>query len=121
MKVEFMAVRKTSSFKLCKLHFVELRKFCSHDLQLTVDNVLCVCVCVWLCRAMHRPRCGLPDRKAVEMDDGARKKRYALTGQQWDKDHITYRFIALKYENKTTIKQNIERSNSNMLSLLAPV
>ncbi|XP_041794449.1 matrix metalloproteinase-14 [Chelmon rostratus] len=40
--------------------------------------------------AMHRPRCGLPDRKAVEMDDGARKKRYALTGQQWDKDHITY-------------------------------
>ncbi|KAM7396356.1 hypothetical protein PAMP_019401 [Pampus punctatissimus] len=24
------------------------------------------------------------------MDDGARKKRYALTGQQWNKDHITY-------------------------------
>lgn len=40
--------------------------------------------------AMRRPRCGLPDRKAEEMDDGARKKRYALTGQQWDKDHITY-------------------------------
>lgn len=40
--------------------------------------------------AMHRPRCGLPDRKAADMDDGVRKKRYALTGQQWDKDHITY-------------------------------
>ncbi|XP_068459013.1 matrix metalloproteinase-15-like [Clinocottus analis] len=40
--------------------------------------------------AMRRPRCGLPDRKAEEMDDGARKKRYALTGQQWSKDHITY-------------------------------
>ncbi|KAE8296599.1 Matrix metalloproteinase-14 [Larimichthys crocea] len=40
--------------------------------------------------AMRRPRCGLPDRKAVDIDDGARKKRYALTGQQWDKDHITY-------------------------------
>uniref|UniRef100_A0A8C3ATP7 Matrix metallopeptidase 15 n=1 Tax=Cyclopterus lumpus TaxID=8103 RepID=A0A8C3ATP7_CYCLU len=45
--------------------------------------------------AMRRPRCGLPDRKAEEMDDGARKKRYALTGQQWGKDHITYRFIQI--------------------------
>ncbi|XP_076589979.1 matrix metalloproteinase-14 [Chaetodon auriga] len=43
--------------------------------------------------AMHRPRCGLPDRKAVDIDDGARKKRYALTGQQWDKDHITYSIL----------------------------
>uniref|UniRef100_A0A3P8U3B4 Matrix metallopeptidase 15 n=1 Tax=Amphiprion percula TaxID=161767 RepID=A0A3P8U3B4_AMPPE len=42
--------------------------------------------------AMRRPRCGLPDRNADELVDGARKKRYALTGQQWDKDHITYRF-----------------------------
>ncbi|XP_018559059.1 matrix metalloproteinase-15 [Lates calcarifer] len=40
--------------------------------------------------AMRRPRCGVPDRKAEEMSDGARKKRYTLTGQQWDKDHITY-------------------------------
>ncbi|XP_023125508.2 matrix metalloproteinase-15-like [Amphiprion ocellaris] len=40
--------------------------------------------------AMRRPRCGLPDRNADELVDGARKKRYALTGQQWDKDHITY-------------------------------
>ncbi|XP_070762819.1 matrix metalloproteinase-15-like [Enoplosus armatus] len=40
--------------------------------------------------AMRLPRCGLPDRKAAELDDGVRKKRYALTGQQWGKDHITY-------------------------------
>ncbi|XP_074533294.1 matrix metalloproteinase-15 [Halichoeres trimaculatus] len=40
--------------------------------------------------AMRRPRCGLPDRKASEVEEGARKKRYALTGQQWDRDHITY-------------------------------
>ncbi|KAK7891156.1 hypothetical protein WMY93_023119 [Mugilogobius chulae] len=40
--------------------------------------------------AMRRPRCGVPDRKPEELDDGARKKRYALTGQQWDKDHITF-------------------------------
>uniref|UniRef100_A0A667Y0S0 Matrix metallopeptidase 15 n=1 Tax=Myripristis murdjan TaxID=586833 RepID=A0A667Y0S0_9TELE len=41
-------------------------------------------------RAMRRPRCGLPDKKPEEPGDGARKRRYALTGQQWDKDHITY-------------------------------
>ncbi|CAJ1057250.1 matrix metalloproteinase-15-like [Xyrichtys novacula] len=40
--------------------------------------------------AMRRPRCGLPDRKVSEIEEGARKKRYALTGQQWDRDHITY-------------------------------
>uniref|UniRef100_A0A3Q3F424 Matrix metallopeptidase 15 n=1 Tax=Labrus bergylta TaxID=56723 RepID=A0A3Q3F424_9LABR len=40
--------------------------------------------------AMRRPRCGLPDRKASEIVEGARRKRYTLTGQQWNKDHITY-------------------------------
>lgn len=45
--------------------------------------------------AMRRPRCGLPDRKAEELDDSARKKRYALTGQQWNKDHITYSILSL--------------------------
>ncbi|XP_045893494.1 matrix metalloproteinase-15 [Micropterus dolomieu] len=40
--------------------------------------------------AMRRPRCGLPDREVAEIDDGVRKKRFALTGQQWGKDHITY-------------------------------
>lgn len=44
--------------------------------------------------AMRRPRCGLPDRNAEEMDDGARKKRYALTGKQWDKDRITYSIMS---------------------------
>lgn len=42
--------------------------------------------------AMRWPRCGVPDRK-TELDDGARKKRYALTGQQWNKDHITYSIL----------------------------
>lgn len=60
-----------------------------------------------MCRAMRRPRCGLPDKRAAEMDEGARTKRYALTGQQWDKDHITYRFTVLKCSNKTTIKQKV--------------
>uniref|UniRef100_A0A3P8TXG2 Matrix metallopeptidase 15 n=1 Tax=Amphiprion percula TaxID=161767 RepID=A0A3P8TXG2_AMPPE len=56
--------------------------------------------------AMRRPRCGLPDRNADELVDGARKKRYALTGQQWDKDHITYRFAGLSYRKNTKIKLN---------------
>uniref|UniRef100_A0A8C6SSD2 Matrix metallopeptidase 15a n=1 Tax=Neogobius melanostomus TaxID=47308 RepID=A0A8C6SSD2_9GOBI len=43
--------------------------------------------------AMRRPRCGVPDRKAEELHDGARKKRYALTGQQWSKDHITFSIL----------------------------
>ncbi|XP_072290910.1 matrix metalloproteinase-15 [Eucyclogobius newberryi] len=43
--------------------------------------------------AMRRPRCGVPDRKSEELDDGARKKRYALTGQQWDNDRITYSIL----------------------------
>ncbi|XP_031603413.2 matrix metalloproteinase-15-like [Oreochromis aureus] len=40
--------------------------------------------------AMRRPRCGLPDRKPEDLVDRSRKKRYVLTGQRWDKDHITY-------------------------------
>ncbi|XP_068168686.1 matrix metalloproteinase-15 [Antennarius striatus] len=43
--------------------------------------------------AMRRPRCGVPDKRAVDVDDSARKKRYALTGQQWDKDRITYSIV----------------------------
>nr|XP_057944137.1 matrix metalloproteinase-15 [Doryrhamphus excisus] len=42
--------------------------------------------------AMRRPRCGLPDRKA-DMEDGARRRRYAVTGQQWDKEHLTYSIL----------------------------
>ncbi|XP_029008945.1 matrix metalloproteinase-15-like [Betta splendens] len=44
--------------------------------------------------AMQRPRCGLPDRTPVEPGDGVRRKRYALTGQQWSKDHITYSIMS---------------------------
>ncbi|XP_010778990.1 matrix metalloproteinase-15-like [Notothenia coriiceps] len=54
--------------------------------------------------AMRLPRCGLPDRKAEEIDVGARKKRYTLTGKQWDKDHITYsllKYHALLGEEQT--------------------
>lgn len=42
--------------------------------------------------AMHRPRCGLPDRRPEE-GQGARRKRYTLTGQRWDKDHITFSIV----------------------------
>lgn len=58
-------------------------------------------------RAMRRPRCGLPDKRAAEVDNSARKKRYTLTGQQWDKDHITYRFAARKWTNRTPVKSNM--------------
>lgn len=54
------------------------------------NPLLCVRACVCVRRAMRRPRCGLPDRKPEDLVD--RKKRYVLTGQRWDKDHITYRF-----------------------------
>ncbi|XP_026167460.1 matrix metalloproteinase-14 [Mastacembelus armatus] len=40
--------------------------------------------------AMRQPRCGLPDRNIEKMGNGGRKKRYTLTGQQWQKHHITY-------------------------------
>lgn len=43
--------------------------------------------------AMRRPRCGVPDRKAEEHNDGTRRKRYTLTGKQWNKDHITYSIL----------------------------
>ncbi|KAF7225202.1 matrix metalloproteinase-16 [Nothobranchius furzeri] len=39
---------------------------------------------------MRRPRCGLPDRNPEKVVNAARTKRYALTGQRWDKDHVTY-------------------------------
>lgn len=67
---------------------------------------------------MRRPRCGLPDRKAEEVGDGVRKKRYTLTGQQWHKDHITYRFMALKRKNKTMMKQSGSFTNSNISALV---
>ncbi|CAL8260728.1 unnamed protein product [Merluccius merluccius] len=47
--------------------------------------------------AMRRPRCGLPDRRPEERREeapqGSRRRRYTLTGQQWDKDHLTYSLL----------------------------
>lgn len=77
------------------------------DIDIISPHVLNVFVFVYVDSAMRQPRCGVPDRRAADMDDGARKKRYALTGQQWDKDHITYRFVALQCEYKPTRKQNV--------------
>lgn len=57
---------------------------------------VCVCATCTFCRAMRRPRCGLPDKKA-DLDDGTRRRRYAVTGQRWDKDHISYRYNALTH------------------------
>ncbi|XP_059916275.1 matrix metalloproteinase-15 [Gadus macrocephalus] len=51
-------------------------------------------------RAMRQPRCGLPDRTPDEVHPGSRRRRYTLTGQQWDKDDLTY----------SLLKQNIPAS-----------
>ncbi|XP_046890323.1 matrix metalloproteinase-14 [Hypomesus transpacificus] len=41
--------------------------------------------------AMKKPRCGVPDRPSEQQSEaGARRRRYALTGQRWDKNHLTY-------------------------------
>uniref|UniRef100_H3CTT6 Matrix metallopeptidase 15 n=1 Tax=Tetraodon nigroviridis TaxID=99883 RepID=H3CTT6_TETNG len=44
-------------------------------------------------RAMHQPRCGLPDLLPSDLDGDARRKRYVTTAQRWDKDHITYSIL----------------------------
>ncbi|XP_017330439.1 matrix metalloproteinase-15 [Ictalurus punctatus] len=41
-------------------------------------------------KAMRRPRCGLPDRFEGHSEGSVRRKRFALTGQRWDKDKLTY-------------------------------
>ncbi|KAL0968546.1 hypothetical protein UPYG_G00268240 [Umbra pygmaea] len=41
-------------------------------------------------KAMKRPRCGVPDKSGQHTEIGVRQKRYAVTGQKWDKDRITY-------------------------------
>lgn len=38
---------------------------------------------------MQKPRCGVPDK--FKSASRSRKRRYALTGQKWQRTHITYR------------------------------
>uniref|UniRef100_A0A8C7N663 Matrix metallopeptidase 15 n=1 Tax=Oncorhynchus kisutch TaxID=8019 RepID=A0A8C7N663_ONCKI len=40
--------------------------------------------------AMRRPRCGVPDKSFGQTENGMRRKRYTLTDQKWDKNHLTY-------------------------------
>ncbi|XP_030630176.1 matrix metalloproteinase-16 [Chanos chanos] len=39
---------------------------------------------------MRRPRCGVPDHLSGLPKSRSRKRRYALTGQKWQRTHITY-------------------------------
>ncbi|CDQ61632.1 unnamed protein product [Oncorhynchus mykiss] len=43
--------------------------------------------------AMRRPRCGVPDKSFGQTENGMRRKRYTLTDQKWDKNHLTYRCV----------------------------
>ena len=43
---------------------------------------------------MRKPRCGVSDPLSDVSSSGSRprKRRYALTGQKWQRTHITYRW-----------------------------
>ncbi|TRY54546.1 hypothetical protein DNTS_033410 [Danionella cerebrum] len=41
-------------------------------------------------QAMRKPRCGVPDRFDESSKEGARRKRFALNGQKWNQDRLTY-------------------------------
>ncbi|GAA6073291.1 matrix metalloproteinase-16 isoform X1, partial [Tachysurus ichikawai] len=40
---------------------------------------------------MKKPRCGVPDQVRRQSGSQSRTRRYALTGQKWQRMHITYR------------------------------
>ncbi|XP_064807522.1 matrix metalloproteinase-15-like [Oncorhynchus masou masou] len=54
--------------------------------------------------AMRRPRCGVPDKSFGQTENGMRRKRYTLTDQKWDKNHLTYSIM------NTTPKVGEERT-----------
>uniref|UniRef100_A0A673Y811 Matrix metallopeptidase 15 n=1 Tax=Salmo trutta TaxID=8032 RepID=A0A673Y811_SALTR len=55
-------------------------------------------------KAMRRPRCGVPDKSFGQTENGMRRKRYTLTDQKWDKNHLTYSIM------NTTPKVGEERT-----------
>uniref|UniRef100_A0A4W5KHX4 Matrix metalloproteinase-14 n=1 Tax=Hucho hucho TaxID=62062 RepID=A0A4W5KHX4_9TELE len=55
-------------------------------------------------KAMRRPRCGVPDKSYGQTENGLRRKRYTLTDQKWDKNHLTYSIM------NTTPKVGEERT-----------
>lgn len=50
---------------------------------------------------MQKPRCGVPDR--FKSASRSRKRRYALTGQKWQRTHITYRWEVVEAVVMVTI------------------